>query len=60
MDSVEISPASLARLEKLASDCFVIKGNPPMPLNKVLEYLIDRAWDVAYPPQYSTPGFDRQ
>jgi hypothetical protein len=52
LEPISLSKKSIERLTWLAKEWYVVKGESPMPFNRIIERLIDRQWDVANPPQY--------
>jgi hypothetical protein len=56
--TVEISDEDYRKLEWLGSDKWMsVKGDKPLPVQRVLRRCIEKEWDTANPPRYqSTVG----
>jgi len=60
MPTIQISKRHQEMLEELAANYYVIPGKRPKSVNKVVEVLIEEKYSNYDPPEYQTPGFDRQ
>jgi hypothetical protein len=53
MKTIEVSDTDYQTLEWLGSDKWMsIKGEPPLPVEKVLHRIIETEYDRANPPRY--------
>jgi len=60
MKTIQISDGSFKMLEEMCKSYYVVKGEKPADPNKIVERMINDEWNNYSPPEYQTPGFDRQ
>jgi len=60
MKTIQVSDGSFKMLEEMCKNYYSIPGEKPADPNKIVERMISDEWSNYSPPEYRTPGFDRQ